>query len=206
MKFVKINDEYIDYLYQFDTKVPYNKRNDVKGEFRPYIGVVLKINNHQYFAPLSSKTKNCNDFTTIKIKEDNLGSIKLNNMIPVTSIAIDNIDYSLLNKNKRNLLYKQLRAVRKKELKKKIQNNAKRIYLGVTINKNQSLINICCDYKLLEKECRNFQLSQNKSSKLNTKLNAKLQAVAQKISLKKQQNKPNISTNINLNQKKFNIK
>ena len=48
LKFYNIDDKYIDYLYQFDDKVPYNKNQK-----RPYIGVIIEIDNIKYFAPYS---------------------------------------------------------------------------------------------------------------------------------------------------------
>lgn len=46
LKFYNIDDEYIEYLYQFDKKVLYNKNSK-----RPYIGIVLEIKGTTYFAP-----------------------------------------------------------------------------------------------------------------------------------------------------------
>lgn len=47
LKFYNIDDKYIEYLYQFDNKVPFNKNSK-----RPYIGIILEINNTTYFAPI----------------------------------------------------------------------------------------------------------------------------------------------------------
>ena len=49
LKIYFVNDDYIDYLRKFDTKVAYNK-----GRNRPYIGVVFTYKNFLYFSPLSS--------------------------------------------------------------------------------------------------------------------------------------------------------
>lgn len=65
LKLVKIDTEYCNYLRQFDDKVPYNYD---KKELRPFVGVLFKVNNIKYFAPLSSpkfkhlKLKNKLDF------------------------------------------------------------------------------------------------------------------------------------------------
>ena len=45
--FVTINENYLNYLKSFDKNIR-DKSN------RPYIGIVLKINGKEYFAPLSS--------------------------------------------------------------------------------------------------------------------------------------------------------
>ena len=44
-----IDSDYINYLREFDNRVPYNKNAR-----RPYIGIVYVYNNNNYFAPLSS--------------------------------------------------------------------------------------------------------------------------------------------------------
>ena len=85
LKIVKIDKNYCDYLRKYDMRVSYNY--GIK-ENRPFIGVLFKINDLEYFAPLSSpkpkhlKMKNMVDF--IKIDGGKLGAINLNNMIPVT--------------------------------------------------------------------------------------------------------------------------
>lgn len=49
LNFYIIDDNYIEYLSQFDKHIAYNKN-----EKRPYIGVLLIVENHYYFAPLFS--------------------------------------------------------------------------------------------------------------------------------------------------------
>ncbi len=49
LKLYKIKDEYIEYLLEYDKNVIHNKK-----ESRPYVGIVLEINNRTYYAPLSS--------------------------------------------------------------------------------------------------------------------------------------------------------
>ena len=53
LNFYIIDDDYIKYLSNFDKHIAYNKNQK-----RPYIGVVIIVNKHYYFAPLfSPKTK-----------------------------------------------------------------------------------------------------------------------------------------------------
>lgn len=49
LNFYIIDDNYIEYLSQFDKHIAYNKN-----EKRPYICVLLIVENHYYFAPLFS--------------------------------------------------------------------------------------------------------------------------------------------------------
>lgn len=82
MRLYRIKQEYIDYLRTEEPKVLENKN-----ERRPYIGIILFINNITYYVPLSSpknkyKTmKNTKDFH--KIAGGVYGAINFNKMIPV---------------------------------------------------------------------------------------------------------------------------
>lgn len=49
MKLYTIDDEYINYLSQYDNLIALNK-----SKTRPYVGIVLRVNNISYFAPLYS--------------------------------------------------------------------------------------------------------------------------------------------------------
>ncbi|MFC6259848.1 type III toxin-antitoxin system ToxN/AbiQ family toxin [Levilactobacillus fujinensis] len=48
MRLVYVDNHYISYLQQFDHRVLQNKNR------RPYIGPVLTVNNHSYFAPFET--------------------------------------------------------------------------------------------------------------------------------------------------------
>lgn len=50
LKLVRVDSDYCDYLRKFDKRVIYNMDNK---EIRPFIGVLFKVNNYEYFAPLS---------------------------------------------------------------------------------------------------------------------------------------------------------
>lgn len=43
LKFYNIDDKYIEYLYNFDKRVLFNKNGK-----RPYIGIILEINGRSY--------------------------------------------------------------------------------------------------------------------------------------------------------------
>ena len=74
--FYTIDTDYCDYLRKFDSKVPYTM--DSK-QTRPFIGILLTVNENTYYAPLSSpkpkhlKMKNQIDF--IKINSGKWGAI-----------------------------------------------------------------------------------------------------------------------------------
>lgn len=84
----------------FDSKVSYNEGYK---ELRPFIGALFKVNNCEYFAPLSSpKPKHKvlkNSIDMIRIIEGVYGVINFNNMIPVTKNNYSIIDLSKDNKD-----------------------------------------------------------------------------------------------------------
>ena len=160
-KIVKVDYKYCNYLRKYDNKVSYNA--GVK-ELRPFVGVLFKIDDMEYFAPLSSpkekhkKLRNTVDL--IKIDNGNLGVINLNNMIPVSKNNYNEFDINQnhpnISERKRSiLLYRQLRWL----------NSHERLVIGKAIRlydnyKKDRLINIikdrCCNYPLLEEKCAEY--------------------------------------------------
>ena len=112
MKFYHLKDSYINYLKQFDSKVP-----DNKNETRPYVGVVLEIDDIKYYAPFTSpkpkhqNMKNGKDFR--KIDGGKLGAINFNNMIPVLDCALIDFDIdSVSDIQYRRLLQSQYATIK----------------------------------------------------------------------------------------------
>ena len=56
MKLYAVTDEYINYLRQFDNKV-YDNKEDKRKVMRKYLGIVLTINEMNYYIPMSSPKK-----------------------------------------------------------------------------------------------------------------------------------------------------
>lgn len=155
---VKLNSKYCDYLRQFDKKVPYNYD---KKELRPFIGVLFEVNDFKYFAPLSSpKTKHKTMKTTLdflKIANGTLGAINFNNMLPVTDKNIIKLDLDKECTTKAEekyikMLKEQIFWLRRNEYK--IYCKSKKLYdkyLNGTLN--EKIAKRCCDFKLLEEKC-----------------------------------------------------
>ena len=98
MKLYSISDEYINYLRTFDCKVYDNKENTRKVT-RKYLGIVLKINDFNYYVPMSSPKTN--DYINNEIRKSIIpiiriisheeknkkyslkGTLRIGNMIPV---------------------------------------------------------------------------------------------------------------------------
>ena len=153
LKFYNIDDKYIEYLYQFDKKVPFNKNSK-----RPYIGIILEINEITYFAPMFSPKQQHNKYkanaTHIRIGKD-LGMIKLNNMIPVNKENLKYINFNdIQDKKYKNLLIQQNNFIQLNT--DEIRQTAEKLYKFVTIDKKDFFIKLCCDFKLLEEKCKNY--------------------------------------------------
>ena len=82
--FYEVSDKYIEYLSRYDKRIMYSKVETRKFK-RKYIGILLRINEVNYIAPLSSyKEKHDNMKDEIDfIKIGNKAVINLNNMFPV---------------------------------------------------------------------------------------------------------------------------
>ena len=159
LKIVKINSKYCDFLRQFDSKVVFNYGNK---ENRPYVGVLFKINNVEYFAPLSSpKIKHLkmsnNSLDYMKINKGELGIVNFNNMIPLISKVYDEIDLNTIKKETneekyRLLLKKQYEFLFDNILE--LKSKAKKLYYLYCHNYlDEKIQNRCCNFKLLEEKC-----------------------------------------------------
>lgn len=151
LKFYEVNPEYIDYLIPIAPHLFRNKKPGQNNE-RKYIGVVLNINEFEYFVPLSSfkakhkKMKEGLDF--IKIK--NYAVINLNNMFPVPSSERRYVNISEVeNFQYKNLLLSEYRYI--KAIQEKICKNAKTLYyLKLKDGNSTSLAKRCNDFSSLE--------------------------------------------------------
>lgn len=164
LNFYIVDDEYINYLRMFDDYVVYNKNNK-----RPYVGIVINIENYQYFAPMfSPKVKHKNYKSNLsffriinKKNKTDLGIIRFVNMIPVPKEKIFLLDVAKESYKYRSLLSEQYSYINISENRNKILMQARKIYEIVTDNKNKTRMyefyrNLSCDFKLLEKKCSEY--------------------------------------------------
>lgn len=160
--FYTVDKNYIKYLSKFENHVSYNK--DEIGHSRPYLGIVLRIENYEYFVPLYSykchyeKYKNNPSFFFVYGRKNNpLAIIKFSAMIPVPN----NINVtSILEYNKQDEKYKDLIAAEYRYInsnKEEICKRANKMYIAITKHKNNFLKTISCNFKLLEKKCAEYR-------------------------------------------------
>lgn len=161
LRIVRLDSNYCDYLRQFDSKVPYNF--DEK-ELRPFVGVLFEVNDYKYFAPLSSpkpkhlKMKNNLDF--LRLDNGKLGAINFNNMLPVMeeNIIIIDLDKKMETKTEQKyqkLLKQQIYWLNRND--EKLYSRAEELYDKYTNNTlNNKLKLRCCNFKLLEEKCLEY--------------------------------------------------
>ncbi len=161
LKIVRVNWDYCDYLRKYDNRVSYNR---FEKELRPFIGILFKIDECEYFAPLSSpKLKHKNMKNTVdffKIKNGELGAVNFNNMIPVT-VA----NYTLVDLNKETLTISELKY--QKLLREQldwlnanyhqVKNKSFKLYQLYNSNRlSENIKSRCCNFKLLEEKCKEY--------------------------------------------------
>ena len=155
---VRVKSDYCDYLRNFDNRVAYNKNEK---ELRPFVGILFKINDCEYFAPLSSpklkhlKMKNTMDF--FKIDNGKLGAINFNNMIPVKK---ENYELVYFTKDKLNETERKYQELLKDQLSWlnenyiQVKNKSFKLYSLYNSGKlNKNIMDRCCNFKLLEEKC-----------------------------------------------------
>lgn len=153
-KFYHIHDKYIAYLYSAERKVQHNKH-----QHRPYVGIVLQINDIDYYVPLESPKPNHinirNGGPVLKLDNGNLGLMGFNNMIPVPDSALVPFNFNELDDEKyKNLLINQLRYCNNN--RDLILRRAQSTYNKVVYKKVPMYTKVCCDFSKLEKMCPKY--------------------------------------------------
>lgn len=158
-----ISDKYIKYLRKFEDKI-YDNKEEIRVRTRKYLGIVLTINNCNYYIPMSSPKKS--DYidyekriirkdtkTIIRIDNGNrlYGTLRISNMIPVPITELE--PYMIETEQDRK--YKEvilggLRYINNNV--EKITKNAKIVYNQRIKNENIGYIKNTVNFKLLEEK------------------------------------------------------
>ena len=173
MDWYAIDKDYIKYLKDFDIYVP---NIEYKDRMKCFLGILLKSDDMDYFAPLTSYkpkfTNMKNDIDFYKIVNSKTqkiyGAIDLNNMIPVTSenytkITFDNLqqfrEFTSLRDKK---MYWKLLCTEASYIDENlILENAEKLYRLKEQRPNNNISKRCCDFKLLEEKCKEYIEKQN---------------------------------------------
>lgn len=154
LKFYIVDDEYIEYLKEFDTHVSWNKEQK-----RPYIGIVLRVENYLYFAPLYSykagydKYKENPSFIRVQDRKGrNVSIIRFAEMIPVPENAITLLDFNSRGDKYKDLLQAESNFIN--DNKDVIYSKAKKIYRNVRKLKIPFFVGISCNFEILEQKSK----------------------------------------------------
>jgi len=157
LDFYEVDADYITYLLKFDSKVPYIDYSETSKHDKFMCGIVLSVNGHDYFAPISSFV--VQQRTNMVIKNENgkpISSIRFSFMIPIPQgVATPKSIKSEPSPKYKRLLDLELRFCRKNE--KAIRRMAKHIHNTVVNAKDLIMAKNCCDFAKLEAACANYR-------------------------------------------------
>ncbi|MGL4602306.1 MAG: type III toxin-antitoxin system ToxN/AbiQ family toxin [Plesiomonas sp.] len=160
MKFYTISSRYIEYLKQFEDKVPNSEDPNYQNP-KAFIGVVLDIQGHKYLAPLTSpkswhSTIKESSISYFKLHENGnpenqLGLINLKYMIPIVEAEVSLLDLDNMPDSRyKRMLYKQLQFIRANSV-----NISRKSELLRSLALQGSMKGTC-DFALLEEKYRDF--------------------------------------------------
>jgi len=166
LDFYEVSTDYISYLSRFDPKVPRVDYAAESGHDKFLCGIVLSVNEHDYFAPISSF--NTPQRTNMIIKNEQgkaVSSIRFSFMIPVPLDAVSvkkiieepSLEY-------RRLLDLELMYCQKNA--KTVYRTAKYVYNTVVAQKDPIMVRNCCDFKKLEIACAEYIKHVNNTPKM----------------------------------------
>lgn len=153
-------------------KIEYMKiKENIRKVTRKYLGIVLKINDFNYYIPMSSPKKS--DYKDNEIRKSIVpivrmiskeevdripvlkGTLRISNMIPVPESELILYEPKFeKNKNYKILVEKELEFIDKNE--DMIKKYASIIYNQKINNYDVSYINNVVDFKLLEQKCLDY--------------------------------------------------
>ncbi len=156
-KFYEVDSEYIKYLKDNgDDKIP---NIDYKKHKKFFCGIVLTINNFNYFAPVSSYNKRAHTVFLIMDKDRKtkelkpISSLRLSFMFPCPIEYLSQKDFSKEDKKYQILLRKELHYCNINS--EKIKKLANQVYkLGLN-SKTREKFNIC-NFSELEDKCLEY--------------------------------------------------
>lgn len=165
LDFFRATDRYIEFLQEIDDKIMDNRHD---GRLRTYLGVLITIGVHQYFAPLTSykedkhgHIKNSDQSCVIiygkdREEEDDkkIALLNINNMFPAIVTEMTKVVFNNESETNKAFLEKEYRFIVSNQ--DKIIKKAQKLHKLITEKNVPSLKNKCCDFKKLEREYVNF--------------------------------------------------
>ena len=169
LNFYTVDFDYVNYLKKAEqdkrgfSRVPNMEYGNLrKPKF--LCGIVLQVNNIDYYVPISSYTQQKPD--NFLIKADNgqvVSSLRFNYMFPIPKeLVAERTIFSESDRAYRALLAQELRyCITNQET---IKHLAERTYKRVLLGKDQGLVANSCAFQLLEQKCKTYLLSPEKET------------------------------------------
>ena len=173
LKLYNIDDRYIHYLQETETekrgftKVSHNLDSSYKNR-KPYVGIILKINDYHYFVPLTHPKEHYDAnrqffnriSTSIKLSNGrDYGRLMYCYMIPLKQDMIPKrIDINQIqDMNYKAMLMTQYFYINSKGKREEIIKKAQALYKKVYKNPEHFLYHVCCDFEMLECACKQYK-------------------------------------------------
>ncbi len=164
IKFYDIDEGYVKYLQNIDKQIP-NIGYDTHNKF--ICGVVLSINNINYYAPMSSNTQVQRTNIPIYDKNNNIiATIRFCFMFPAPPSVLTEKNFKLINNvdsKYADLLGVEYNYCTSNETQ--IIQKAESVY-NIGCNKNHKFNYTCCNFKLLETRYLEYEQLQEIASSL----------------------------------------
>lgn len=169
LNFYTVDLDYVNYLKKAEqdkrgfSRVPNMEYGNLrKPKF--LCGIVLQVNNIDYYVPVTSYTQQKPD--NFLIKADNgqvTSSLRFNYMFPIPKeLVAERTIAGEPDRAYRALLAQELKYCIKNQ--ETIQHLAERTYKRVLLGKDQGLVANSCAFQLLEQECKTYLLSPEKET------------------------------------------
>lgn len=161
LNFYTVDLEYVNFLKDAEqnergySRVPNMSYGDTrKPKF--LCGIVLRVNNADYYVPVTSYTKQKEDNFLIRAGNGKVtSSLRFNYMFPVPKVLVtERTIVKEPDRAYRALLAQELRFCIKNQ--ETIQHLAERTYKRVLLGKNHGLVVNSCAFLLLEGKCREY--------------------------------------------------
>jgi protein AbiQ len=168
LDFFIADNDFIEFLQSEETKargftrVP-NNEYDQNRKPKFYCGIVLTVNDKNYFVPVTSYTKQKPDNLLIMAPNGKiLSSLRFNYMVPMPVSLVKRRDIaSEPDPKHKRLLIDELAFCRKNSTN--IRSMAERTYRRVLSGHDKGLIHNSCDFLLLEEKCTEYCAKHNLS-------------------------------------------
>lgn len=176
MKWILVNENYLDYLRASEPRIPYSDYGENK--FKPFFGVLFEAEDYYYITQVShpklrhSSIKQQKDFYKIYDGNTLIAVVNLNYMFPIPKNEISDLSYTkvdecrtFLSDAERSKYIYLLRRELKEINKLNLECVAKEIYENKCAGNTDNISKRCLDFKELEVSAKNWIIVNSEKDK-----------------------------------------